>query len=78
MYEASRPCNSYFNNTKMIKFSTAAVYLDIEIAVDAIWHHGLLCKLSKFEFFTNLIKLNSTVFSQRKSRVSVDGICQEI
>jgi hypothetical protein len=42
--------------------STAVVFLDIEKAFDTTWHLGLLYKLAKF--------------SQRKSRVSVEGeIC---
>jgi hypothetical protein len=40
-----------FNN----KMSTAAVFLDIEKAVDTTWHSGLLYKLSKLEFSANFI-----------------------
>jgi hypothetical protein len=58
-----------FNN----KMSTAAVFLDIEKAFDATWHHGLLYKLSKLEFSTNVIKLLGSFLSQRKFRVSVEG-----
>jgi hypothetical protein len=46
--------------------SMAAVFLDIEKAFDTIWHSGLLCKLSKLEFSTSLIKLISSFLSQRK------------
>jgi hypothetical protein len=42
-----------FNN----KMSTAAVFLDIEKAFDTTWHPGLLYKLSKLGFSTNIIKL---------------------
>jgi hypothetical protein len=58
-----------FNN----KMSTAAVFLDIEKAFDITWHHGLLYKLSKLEFSTNLIKLLGSFLSQTKFRVSVEG-----
>jgi hypothetical protein len=58
-----------FNN----KISTAAVFLDIEKAFDITWHSGLLYKLHKLEFSTNLIKLLGSFLSQRKFRVSVEG-----
>jgi hypothetical protein len=58
-----------FNN----KMSTAAVFLDIEKAFDTTWHPGLLHKLSKLEFSTNLINLLGSFLSQRKFRVSVGG-----
>jgi hypothetical protein len=58
-----------FNN----KMSTAAVFFDIEKAFDTTWHSGLLYKLSKFEFSTNLIKLLGSFLSQRNFRVSVEG-----
>jgi hypothetical protein len=45
--------NLNFNNN----MSTAAVFLDIEKALDTTWHSGLLYKLSKLEFSTSLIKL---------------------
>jgi hypothetical protein len=41
------------------KMSTAAVFLDIAKAFDSTWHHGLLYKLSKLNFPTNIIKLIS-------------------
>jgi hypothetical protein len=53
--------------------STAVVFLDIEKAFDTTWHYGLLYKLSKLEFSTNLIKLLGSFLSQRKFRVSVEG-----
>jgi retron-type reverse transcriptase len=52
--------------------STAAVFLDIEKAFDNTWHYGLLYKLCKLEFSTNLIKLLGSFLSQRKFRVSVE------
>jgi hypothetical protein len=58
-----------FNN----KMSTAAVFLDSEKAFDTTWHPGLLYKLSKLEFPTNLIKLLGSFLSHRKFRVSVEG-----
>jgi hypothetical protein len=58
-----------FNN----KMSTAAMFLDIEKAFDTTWHSGLLYKLSKLEFSTNLIKLIGSVLSNRKFSVSVEG-----
>jgi hypothetical protein len=56
-----------FNN----EMSTAALFLDIEKAFDTTWHSGLLHKLSKFEFSTNLIKLIDSFLSNRKCSVSV-------
>jgi hypothetical protein len=44
-----------FNN----KLSMATMSLDIEKAFDTTWHSGLLCKFSKLEFSTSLIKLHS-------------------
>jgi retron-type reverse transcriptase len=59
-----------FNN----KISAAAVFLDIEKAFDTTWHTGLLYKLSKLEFSTNIIKLLSSFLSQRNFKVSVEGV----
>jgi retron-type reverse transcriptase len=53
--------------------STAAVFLHIEKAFDSTSHSGLLYKLSKLEFSTNLIKLLGPFLSARKFRVSVQG-----
>jgi hypothetical protein len=53
--------------------STAAVFLDVEIAFDTTWHTGLLYKLSKLEFSTSLIKVISSFLMERKFRVSVEG-----
>jgi hypothetical protein len=58
-----------FNNN----MSTAALFLDIEMAFDNTWHSGLLYKLSKFEFSTNLINLLGSFLSQRILSVSVEG-----
>jgi hypothetical protein len=58
-----------FNN----KMSTVAEFLDIEKAFDTTWHHGLLYKLCKLKFSTNVIKLLGSFISQRKFRVSVEG-----
>jgi hypothetical protein len=53
--------------------STAVVFLDIEKAFDTLWHPGLLYKLSKIEFSSNLIKLISSSLSERKFRFSMEG-----
>jgi hypothetical protein len=58
-----------FNNN----ISTTAVFLDIEKAFDTKWHPGLLYKLSKLQFATNLIKLINSYLTNRKFRVSVEG-----
>jgi hypothetical protein len=55
------------------KMSTAAIFLDTEKAFDTTWHTGLLYKSGKMEFSINLIKLISSILSQRKFRVSVEG-----
>jgi retron-type reverse transcriptase len=52
----------------------ATVFLDIEKAFDTTWHSGLLYKLSESEFSTSLIKLIGSFLSQRKFRVSVEGV----
>jgi hypothetical protein len=43
--------------------STAAVFLDIKNAFDTTWHPGLLYKLSKSQFPTNLIKLITNLYN---------------
>jgi hypothetical protein len=48
-----------FNNMSM-----AAVFLDIEKAFDTTGHPGLLCKLSKLEFSTSMIKHISSFLSR--------------
>jgi hypothetical protein len=53
--------------------STAAVFLDIKKVFDTTWHSALLCRLSKLEFSTSLIKLIDSFLSQRKFCVSVEG-----
>jgi hypothetical protein len=58
-----------FNN----KMSTAAVFLDIEKAIDTTWHSGLIQKLYKLKFSGSLIKLIGSFLSQRKFRFSVEG-----
>jgi hypothetical protein len=58
-----------FNNN----MSTAAVFLDIKKAFDTTWHPGLLFKISKLQFPTNLIKLINSYLINRKFRVSVEG-----
>jgi hypothetical protein len=55
----------HFNN----KMSTAAVFLDIEKTFDTTGHTGLL-----YKFSANLIKLISSFLTQRKFRVSVEGV----
>jgi hypothetical protein len=53
--------------------STAVVFFYIEITLDTSWHTGLLHKFSKLNFWTSLIKFNSSFLSRRKFRVSVEG-----
>jgi retron-type reverse transcriptase len=53
--------------------STAAVFLDIEKAFDITWHSGLLYKLSELSFSTNVIKLISSLLTNRKFKVFVEG-----
>jgi hypothetical protein len=52
--------------------STAAVFLDIETALDTTWQFTLLYKLSKFNFSISLIKLIRSFLSQRKFIVVVE------
>jgi hypothetical protein len=53
--------------------STAAVFLDTETAFYTTWHSGLLYKLSKLQFPTNLVKLINSYLTNRKFKVSVEG-----
>jgi hypothetical protein len=53
--------------------STAAIFLDNKKAFDNTWQNGLLCKLSKLKFSTNLIKHISSFLTKPKFRVSVEG-----
>jgi hypothetical protein len=53
--------------------STAAVFLDIEKAFHTTWKFGLLYKLRKLEFSTNLFKIIMSFLSQNKFSVSVEG-----
>jgi hypothetical protein len=58
-----------FNNN----MSTAAVFLDIKKTFDTTWQYGLLYNLSTSQFSTSLIKLISSLLSQCKFSVSVEG-----
>jgi hypothetical protein len=58
-----------FNN----KMPMAAIFLDIEKASHTTWHTDLLYKLSKLDLSSNLIKLITPFFSERKFEVSVQG-----
>jgi hypothetical protein len=49
-----------FNNN----MSTAAAFLDIEKAFDTTWQPGLLYKLAKLQFSTNLMKPIGSFLSQ--------------
>jgi hypothetical protein len=63
-----------FNNN----MSTAAVFWDIEKAFDTTWHPGLLYKISKLQFPTNLIKLiNSYLTYNSESRLKANYPRQE-
>jgi hypothetical protein len=55
----------------------AAVFLNIEKALDTTWHLGLLYKLSELKFLISLIKLISSFLYQRKLRVFVEGEMSE-
>jgi lysine/ornithine N-monooxygenase len=51
----------------------AAVFLDIEKVFDTTWHPGLLYKLSELQFATSLVKLITSLLTNRKLKVSVGG-----
>jgi hypothetical protein len=61
-----------FNNN----ISTAAVFLDIEKALDKTWHLGLLYKLSELKFSTSLIKLLNFSFLRENSEFRSKVNCQ--
>jgi hypothetical protein len=52
---------------------TTTVFLDVEKAFDTTWHPGLLHELSDLHLSPSLIKLFSSLFSNRKFRVVVEG-----
>jgi hypothetical protein len=52
--------------------STAAVFLVLEKVFDKTWHFGLLYKLCKLQFSTNVIKFISPFYPSEYS-VSVEG-----
>jgi hypothetical protein len=52
-----------FNN----KMSMPVVFMDLEKAFDTTWHHALLCKLSKLEFSTSVIKLITSFLAEQNS-----------
>jgi hypothetical protein len=58
-----------FNNN----MSRAAVFLYSEKAFHTTWHRGLLYKVSKLKFPTNLVRLTNSYLFNRKFRVSVEG-----
>jgi hypothetical protein len=54
--------------------SRAAIFLDIEKALDSTWQLGMQYKLSQLKFPISLIQLMSSSLSQRKFRNSV--VCE--
>jgi hypothetical protein len=58
-----------FNNN----MSMAAVFLDIEKALNKTWHSGILYKLSELACSTSLIKLIASFLTSRKFKVLVEG-----
>jgi hypothetical protein len=64
----------HFNNN----ISTAVVFLVIEKVFETTWRSGLLYKLSKSQFSNSLIKLIGSFLSQRKLRVSVEGMYAKV
>jgi hypothetical protein len=69
MHEANGACLSDFNNN----MSTAAVFLNIEKALDTTRQSGLLYKLSEMQFSISLIKVTASFLTIRQFKVSVEG-----
>jgi hypothetical protein len=75
-FSASRHFNVWLTDHVTLSFnnntSTAAVFLDIEKAIDTIWHPGLLHKLSELQFLESLLKLIAFFLHDRKFKVSLE------
>ena len=50
-----------------------AIFVDISIAFDKVWHEGLLLKLNRNGMSGNLLKLLLGFFGCRKQRVVLNG-----
>lgn len=61
--------NTAFNNRQ----SAGALFFDIEMAFDRVWHDGLLYKMIGYHFPTYLIKITSSFLSNRQFRVKIDN-----
>ncbi|PSN42154.1 RNA-directed DNA polymerase from mobile element jockey [Blattella germanica] len=58
-----------FSNTAY----TLGVFLDIEKAFDKTWHEGLIYKLIKYDFPSQLVKIIACFLNNRKFRVNHNG-----
>jgi hypothetical protein len=66
MYEAGAS-----HHPKLQQYVTTAVFLDIEKGFDKAWYSGLLYKLSELGILTSLIKLITSLLTNRKFNVLV-------
>ena len=57
--------------------ATRAVALDISKAFDRLWHAGLLAKLKSYEISGQIFGLISSIFSNRRLQVVLDGKCSQ-
>lgn len=64
-------------DAKRKRKSTGAVFLDIEKAFDAVWHNGLLHKVSCMKFPLYMIKLLQSFLRNRRFAVCAEGEMSE-
>jgi hypothetical protein len=64
------------NFTFTFYMSSTALFSDIEKAFDTTWHPGLLYKLYQLHVSASLIRLLSSLLSDRTFRLSVENECQ--
>ena len=53
---------------------TIGIFLDMSKAFDKVWHKGLICKLESYGVKSHLISLLKDYLSNRKQRVTLNGV----
>lgn len=68
----------HITKNKILRKSTGMILLDIEKAFDTVWHEGLIYKLNNAGVPKYLLKIIKAYISDRKFRVTVNGILSAI